>query len=122
MHVLSNHTSVASLKTMRNSKLPVVFVLEDHPLIRRLYQKWLKNSHIQIVMAGNLHQAFQCLRFITPNYFDLILLDLELPDGDGLKVCRSIRSNNEYNADIPILVFSSTNQERKKVFLEQVEY
>ncbi len=114
MHALSDQPYVTTLKTMRNSKLPTVFILEDHPIIRRSYQNWLKNSHIQTAMAANLRQAFQCLRYVTPNYFDLMLLDLELPDGDGLKLCRSIRSNDECNAEIPILIFSSTNQERKK--------
>lgn len=114
MHILGEYAPVATLKTMRNSKLPIVFILEDHPVIRRSYQNWLKNFHIQTAMAVNVRQAFQYLRFVTPNYFDLIILDLELPDGDGLEVCRSIRSNNDYNANIPILVFSSTSQERKK--------
>lgn len=88
--------------------LPLVLVIEDEDPIRRFLRATLEANHYRVKEAGTAHEG--TLLAVT-TYPDVVLLDLGLPDGDGLHVTRAIRKESR----MPIVVLSARGQESDKV-------
>jgi two-component system, NarL family, response regulator DevR len=70
-----------------------VFLLDDHDIVRRGLTHMFENeSDIEVV--GEAGTADEGLSRIPPTRPDVALLDVRLPDGDGVQVCREIRSRH----------------------------
>src|SRR5512139_2365192 len=87
---------------------PLVLVVEDEPQLVRLLRATLPPHGYQMIAAETAAQALVAAATRGP---DLVLLDLGLPDLDGVEVVRRIR---EWSA-MPIVVVSARGQERDKV-------
>jgi two-component system KDP operon response regulator KdpE len=85
-----------------------VLVVDDEPPIRRLLRMGLGTQGYQTIDAPNAKTALE-LMAQTP---DLVILDLGLPDMQGLELLRQIRMQRE---DLPIVVLSSRGDETAKV-------
>jgi two-component system KDP operon response regulator KdpE len=85
-----------------------VLVVDDEPPIRRLLRMGLGTQGYQTIEAPNAKVALDLLGE-TP---DLVILDLGLPDMQGLELLRQIRMQRE---DLPIVVLSSRGDEAAKV-------
>lgn len=87
---------------------PLVLVIEDEEPIRKFLRATLESNHYRVKEADTALEG--TLQAVT-TYPDIILLDLGLPDGDGLQVTRSIRTESR----VPIVVLSARGQESDKV-------
>lgn len=87
---------------------PVVLLIEDEPQMRRFLRAALENEAYRLVEAPTAREGLAQAAGRNP---DIILLDLGLPDGDGIDVTRRLR---EW-ARTPIVVISARGQERDKV-------
>jgi two-component system, OmpR family, KDP operon response regulator KdpE len=87
---------------------PLVLVVEDEPQMRRFLRATLPGHGYRLVEAETGAQALVDAQTRAP---DLILLDLGLPDLDGVEVTRRLR---EWSA-IPIIVLSARGQEGDKI-------
>ena len=85
-----------------------VLVVDDEPPIRKLLRMGLGTQGYQTIDAANAKAALE-LMAETP---DLVILDLGLPDMQGLNLLRKIRMQRE---DVPIVVLSSRGDEAAKV-------
>jgi len=91
------------------SAAPVkVLVVDDEPPIRKLLRMGLSTQGYDVIEAPNGKSALQHLEQ-NP---DLIILDLGLPDIQGLELLRTIRARNE---SVPVVVLSSRGDEAGKV-------
>lgn len=70
-----------------------VFLLDDHELLRRGLRDVLENAP-DIDVVGEAGTAVQGLRLILALRPDVALLDVQLPDGNGVEVCRSVRQRD----------------------------
>ncbi|MBE2196737.1 MAG: response regulator [Anaerolinea sp.] len=86
----------------------MVLVIEDDSQIRRFLHATLVDNDYRYLEAATAQEG---LRLVATQHPDLIILDLGLPDLDGLEVTRRIR---EWSST-PIIVLSARNQERDKV-------
>ncbi len=70
-----------------------VFVLDDHELVRTGLRTLLEAEDDMEVVgeAGTAEQGLQLIRELSP---DVAILDVRLPDGNGIEVCREIQSTN----------------------------
>ena len=87
---------------------PVILVIEDEPSIRRFLRSALTNHHYQFVEAATAQDGLAQAATRQP---DLMILDLGLPDLDGLDVIRRVR---EWTT-LPIIILSARGQESDKV-------
>jgi two-component system, OmpR family, KDP operon response regulator KdpE len=87
---------------------PVVLLIEDEPQMRRFLRAALENEAYRLVEAGTAREG---LAHATGQNPDIILLDLGLPDGDGIDLTRRLREWSR----TPIVVISARGQERDKV-------
>lgn len=86
---------------------PRILVVDDEPTILRTVRANLARHGFRVDTAANAQEALEH-SMARP---DLILLDLGLPDGDGLELIRSIREQST----TPIIVLSARGAEREKV-------
>jgi two-component system, NarL family, response regulator DevR len=70
-----------------------VFLLDDHDIVRRGLAHLFEVQH-DIEVVGEAATAEEALSRIPPTRPDVALLDVRLPDGDGVTVCREIRSRH----------------------------
>jgi two-component system, OmpR family, KDP operon response regulator KdpE len=86
----------------------IVLLIEDEPQMRRFLGATLRAHEYQVIEAASAREGLAQAAGRNP---DVILLDLGLPDLDGLEVARQIRRA----ARIPIIVISARGQEQEKV-------
>ena len=87
---------------------PVIILIEDEPEIRRFLRATLVSHGYRLYEAINAKEGLQAAETRQP---DLVILDLGLPDLDGLEVIRQLREWTQ----VPILVLSARGQEADKV-------
>jgi two-component system KDP operon response regulator KdpE len=87
---------------------PLVLIIEDEPQMRRFLRATLRAHDYQVVEAATAREGLMQAAGRNP---ELVLLDLGLPDADGLEVARSLRQH----ARTPIIVLSARGQESDKV-------
>jgi two-component system response regulator DevR len=68
-----------------------VFLVDDHEIVRRGISELL-NAETDIEVVGEAATAQQALARISATLPDVALLDVRLPDGSGIDVCRDVRS------------------------------
>ncbi len=68
-----------------------VMIVEDELLIRKSVQKYLEKSHATVYAAGSGFQGLQLYKTF-PNQFDLVILDINLPEISGIELYRTIKS------------------------------
>ena len=84
--------------------MPTILVVDDAPDIRRLTSDYLAHAGFRVLTAGTVEAALRITRTERP---DLLVLDLGLPDGDGLDVARAIRRTST----IPIVMLTARTDE-----------
>jgi len=82
-----------------------VFLLDDHELVRRGVREILEAEDDLVVVgeAGTAEEAIGRIPATTPN---VAVLDVQLPDGDGIEVCREVRSKHPEIACIMLTSFA----------------
>lgn len=88
-----------------------ILIIEDEPDIRRNLEYNLGREGFNASSVGTLDKAY---KKIKSKKFDLILLDLMLPDGSGLDLCKKIKSNSETEAT-PVVILTAKDDEVDKV-------
>ena len=87
-----------------------VLVVEDDREIRSLLQSSLSVEGFAVQTAVSLSEARALLQHDAP---DLLILDLGLPDGDGVELVRELRRQHA----VPVIVVSARHQEAQKIEL-----
>ncbi len=85
-----------------------MLVVDDERQILRALRVLLGGAGFEVSTAENAHDALDALAIRPP---DAAILDLILPDGNGVDICRSIREWSE----MPIIVLSAVGDESEKV-------
>ena len=88
----------------------VILVVDDEPQIRRVVRNALTPENARVIEAATGREAIDLAAAERPA---LIVLDLGLPDTQGIDVCREIRSWS----DAPIIVLSARHSDQEKVAL-----
>ena len=89
-----------------------ILVIEDEPDIRKVLEYNLGREGFIVSTVASLHDAEHKLQ--NNHDFSLLLLDLMLPDGSGLDLCKKIKGNPETES-IPIIILTAKEDEVDKV-------
>src|SRR5436305_12033932 len=83
-----------------------ILIVDDEPAIRESLAFALRRDGFEVSQAATLREA----RSLSESS-DLVVLDLVLPDGNGLEFLRSLRSRS----DVPVIVLTSRDEETDRV-------
>ena len=85
-----------------------ILVVDDHAIVREgLKQILAGNPHI--VVSGEASNGEEALHKVSKNKYDLVLLDISLPDRNGLDVLRDLRSRKP---ELPVMMLTIHSEER----------
>ena len=88
-----------------------ILLIEDEPDIRKTLEYNIAREGYDVITAPSLSEG---RNHLNSSSFSLILLDLMLPDGSGLDLCREIKSDKEKVAT-PIIILTAKDDEVDKV-------
>jgi two-component system, OmpR family, KDP operon response regulator KdpE len=92
------------------SEGPVTLIIDDEPQIRRLLRLTLDAHGYQVREATTAQEGLQQVAMVRP---DLVILDLGLPDMDGLEALKKLREWSQ----TPVIVLTVRNSEQDKIEL-----
>lgn len=102
--------SMRPVETSLNGSLPTLLVADDEPDMLRFLKSQL-STHYRVVEAVDGQQAVDKAGQFLP---DLILLDMMMPEKDGLQACREIRERTSTHS-IPIVLLTARADEETKL-------
>jgi len=85
-----------------------ILVVDDNPDIRNILNIYLSEAGFRVYKAQNGKEA---LKILSLNEISLIIMDIMMPELDGIKATVQIREGN----NIPIIILSAKTQERDKI-------
>ncbi|MEH1809684.1 response regulator transcription factor [Nostoc sp.] len=109
MYIKEFRNYVAEIKSGQRYR---VLVAEGEELNRRMLDVALSEEGYEVITFANGRSIIECLTSVEPNLgessFDLVILDLMLPELNGLEICRLLRKQGNL---IPILMLSAKDSE-----------
>jgi signal transduction histidine kinase len=102
--------SLRPVETSRNGSLPTILVADDEPDMLRFLKSQL-SPHYNVLEAVDGQQAIEKASQFLP---DIILLDMMMPEKDGLQACREIRERTPTQS-IPIVLLTARADEETKL-------
>lgn len=97
-------------KTPLTPPVARVLYVEDNQLMAAAMKRMFESLHCHIEIAGGMAAAFEKL----DEPFNLVILDLGLPDGDGLTIARFIRRYPGAIRSTPIVILTAHGDEQQK--------
>ena len=98
-----------------------LLIVEDEPLLRKMYEEKLSKLDVVILSAENSREGFVITKKEKP---DLVLLDMLLQEGDGIEMMEKVRLDNEIK-ETKFLAFSNFNEpsmKEKAMSLGAIDY
>lgn len=86
-----------------------ILLVEDEENLRKLIKAYLKKEMVNIVEASDGKEA---LELWEENKYDLVILDIMLPEYDGWTICKRIRQDS----NVPIIMLTARSEESDKLF------
>ncbi|MGC1305730.1 MAG: response regulator [Phormidesmis sp.] len=86
-----------------------ILLVEDDESVAKVLQKVLSDEHYAVDVAHDGHIGWQ---FVSDSHYDLVILDVLLPNLDGLEFCRRLR-DRAY--DMPVLLVTALDSSHKKI-------
>lgn len=85
-----------------------ILVVEDEAIVAEVVERFLRREGYETMVVGDGKEALSAINRFLP---DLIVLDIMLPEVDGLEVCRQVRSHSE----TPIIMLTARSEETDKL-------
>lgn len=84
-----------------------IMLVEDDPMIAEIYQKKFEDAGLEIVNAAT---GKEVLKLASEQSFDLILLDMVLPEMSGIDVLKELKQSGKYTADLKVIILSNLDK------------
>lgn len=89
-----------------------ILLVEDDCDLARVVAKGLRQAHFAVDVAAN---NFSAIEFLLVNQYDLVCLDLNLPDGDGIALCRKMVSDAQLLKPRRILMLTGRDAVNERI-------
>lgn len=93
-----------------------IVILDDHPIVVAGLKQLLMNEK-GLKIVGSFHKGSEILSFIKENPVDLILLDITLPDSNGIELCREIKKERP-----GIVILMLSNRSERSIIMQSIQY
>jgi DNA-binding response OmpR family regulator len=93
---------------VNKEKMYKILIVDDEENIRKIIKKYAVFEGNEVEEAGNGMEAIEICR---KNTFDIIIMDIMMPELDGFSACREIRKNSE----VPVIMLSARGEEYDKI-------
>jgi CheY-like chemotaxis protein len=100
----TDHAATESSEETSNIKLLDVLVAEDDRINRLVLERFLAAQGHRVVSVTN---GRTCLNMLEERSFDAVLLDIQMPEMDGIEVTRHIRARTDARRDTPIVALTA---------------
>jgi len=90
--------------------MATIMIVDDYAVTQRMLTYQLFKQGHQVVTANNGHEALDSLREID---VDLMIVDLAMPEMDGLSVLRQLRASSRYSS-LPIIMLTASGKEQDR--------
>lgn len=104
-----------SLPLLQNTGSKLIAVVDDEPDIVELVSLNLEKAGYKVREFYDAESFFKFLKFDVP---DLVLLDIMLPDADGLEVCKYLKKEEKYSSIYVIMLTAKSDEMDKVIGLE----
>jgi two-component system, OmpR family, phosphate regulon response regulator OmpR len=94
---------------MSTDSMPFILLVDDDLRLRTLLQTYLRREGFDVALAGTARQMEQMLR---EKPVELMVLDIMLPDGNGLDICRDLRGSGN---SIPIVMLTAKGDDIDRI-------
>lgn len=94
----------------KNKKVLSVLLVEDNQLAQKISKSMLEDIGCRVDIASNGEEALKSME----NYYDVVFMDVGLPDFDGLEVTRRIRKMRYAKSRVPIIAMTAHVSEHDK--------
>jgi two-component system OmpR family response regulator len=88
---------------------PRILVVDDDPEIRKLLARYIESQGFRVLLAANCRELRDQL---ASQHVDLIVLDVMLPDGSGLDLCRDLRAQR---SNVPIILLTALKEDVDRI-------
>ena len=96
--------------------MATILIIEDEPALVRLTRDYLVRSGYRVITANDATSGLQRIRAASlPDRPDLVVLDLGLPDRDGLDVIREVRRMGSGAGNLPIIILTARGEETDRI-------
>lgn len=85
-----------------SADLPTILSVDDSPVVQTMIKRAI-GDHYHLLLANN---AMDALNLLNKEKIELLLLDVTMPDIDGLELCRTIRNINKFR-DLPVIMLTA---------------
>ncbi len=89
---------------MTNNQSPLVLLVEDNYLIKKISTILLKQLNCIVDVASN---GKETLEFIQEKKYNIIFMDIGLPDIDGITLIQKIRKLSKINCNVPVIALTA---------------
>ena len=86
-----------------------ILVVDDDPEIRKLLARYIESQGFRVLLAASCRELSERL---ATNHIDLIVLDVMLPDGSGLDMCRDLRAKR---STVPIILLTALKEDVDRI-------
>ena len=86
-----------------------ILVVDDDPEIRKLLARYVEGQGFRVQLAASCRELREKL---ATQQIDLIVLDVMLPDGSGLDMCRDLRANR---SNVPIILLTALKEDVDRI-------
>ena len=94
-----------------------ILIVDDDPVVHMLYKRHLEREGFELLMARNGVEALTVAAQTKP---DLILMDVMMPNKDGLSALREFKQN-EPTRDVPVIIMTATNAAEYNVSIQEAK-
>ncbi len=88
-----------------------ILLVEDDPMISEIYQRKFEAAGFEVSVAAT---GKEVINKAAKENFDLILLDLVLPEIDGLQVLKELKQKGKYSPQTKVVIFSNLNEKEQQ--------
>lgn len=100
---------LVNLNTCTKDNRCKILLIEDDDSVSAVLKVFVENQGYEVICAASLAQAKTCLEGIIPN---VIVLDINLPDGNGLDFIETLRASRD-TIDVPIIVITGESRTKQ---------